>query len=462
MSPEQILGKPDVDRRADVWALVVMLYEGLTGERPFPGRTAFEAMKRAIEEPPPPSSKASRLQMNPLHFGTIERVALKALSKDPKDRHPSAREFADDLSRWLSGESFEVQVAPPPKKRRLKPLWPLAAAALLGATAAALFIPRSAPKEPARPALAQPAGARGAVMEYYGGIHFNTLGKREIDARGGFGAADLWPEGPEYYVSRRWAGRLRVPETGAYVFSLRANEGARLVVARAEVVANLVPNMPTERSGRVVLEKGLHEILLECFHSGAPEEVAVTWGPEGRPAAPLGPGDLTHDPAGFIPVAPPAVNGPVIIPGAQEGEALEVVDASGRPTATPTFEPFKRFWRGRWSGQKHLWWGSGTRKGDALTVRFQASAGRRALVLGLTRSMDHGVFGIAVNGHPTGRTVDLYSADLATEEVELPNLELRDGANEITFRAVDTNPAAREWGPGGGLFKLGLDYLVVR
>jgi hypothetical protein len=399
--------------------------------------------------------------MNPLHFGTIERVALRALSKDPKDRHPSARDFADDLSRWLKGESFDVLVAPPPKKKRRKALWPLAAAALLGA-AVTLVVPRSEPKEAARPALAQPPGKPGAVMEYYGGIHFNTLGKREIDVLPRFSGGELWPEGPEYYVSRRWTGRLRVPETGPYVFNVRAHEGARLVVARSEVVNNLIPNMPTQRSGRVVLEKGLHEIVLECFHSGAPEAVDVTWGPEGKPVAALSPADLTHDPAGFIPVAPPAVNGPVIIPGAQEGEALEVVDGSGRKTNVLTFTPFRWFWRGRWSGQSWLWWGEGAKKGEALTVRFQAKAGRRALVLGMTKSMDHGIFAVSVNGHPTGKTFDFYSADLATEEIEIPPVELREGANEITFRAVDTHPAAREWGPGGGLYKLGLDYLVVR
>ncbi len=473
MSPEQIQGK-DVDRRCDVWALGVMLYEGLCGCRPFDGTTAFEAMTRAVSEAPKPPSKASRLQMNPLLFGTVEKITLKALQKDPKDRYATAAAFAHDLTRWLNGERFDVLVAappppppPPPKRPRVRKAFVLAASAVLGAAiaAAAIFAGSGEPAVPALRPAAVATGQPGAILEYYGGIQFNTLGMREIDARPRFGspADPVWPGGPEYYVSMRWTGRLRVPKTGAYRFSVRAREGARLVVARAEVVFHLVPSLPTDRTGRVVLERGIHDILLEAFHTGDPEEVVVTWGLENKPSVPLGPRDLTHDPAAFELVTRPTSNGPIVLPGAQEGEFLTISDASGRETSIQPFAPFRWFWRGRWSGESHLWWGYGVRKGESLTVRFRSPAkGRRSVVLGLTRSMDHGIFAVAVNGKPVGDLIDLYSPDLATQEVELGRVELRAGENDLTFRAVDTNPAAREWSPGGGLHKMGLDYVLVR
>lgn len=464
MSPEQIRGR-EIDRRSDVWALGVMLYEGLTGRRPFDGATAFEAMTRAVHEDPMPPSKASRLQMNPGHFAVVERIALKALAKTPADRYATAADFADDLQRWLKGERFEIRLPSPASGPRRPKRWLApATAALIGALGASAFLlwPRA---EPARPALPAPAVARGAVLEYCAGLNFNSLGKREVDARPRFNdpADEVWPEGPEYYVSLRWSGRLRVPKTATYVFHVRAPEGALLRIARADVVSNAAPNTSTDRSGQLRLERGQHEFLFEVFHSGAPSEVAVTWSPEGAPAVPLGPGDLVHDPASFAPVTPAAVNGPVVIPGVQEGEALEVVDASGRETAIKAYAPFRHFWKGRWSGASHLWWGVGARRGDSFTVRFRSgAAGRRTLLLALTRSMDHGTFRVSVNGKPVLEALDLYAADLTTGEIEVPGVELRAGANELSFKAVDANPAAREWGPGAGMHKLGIDYLLVR
>jgi hypothetical protein len=58
--------------------------------------------------------------------------------------------------------------------------------------------------------------------------------------------------------------------------------------------------------------------------------------------------------------------------------------------------------------------------------------------------------------------LDLYSPDLRTEETELRDVELKEGDNELEFVAAGSNPAAREWGPGAGTHKLGLDYLLVR
>src|SRR5207237_6612711 len=54
MSPEQAMGEPTVDHRADIYSLGVMAYEMLSGERPFAGRSGPQLMTAHITETPPP------------------------------------------------------------------------------------------------------------------------------------------------------------------------------------------------------------------------------------------------------------------------------------------------------------------------------------------------------------------------------------------------------------------------
>ena len=90
MSPEQIMGLP-VDGRSDLFSAGVLLYQFLTGERPFAGSANTTMQKVLKEEPLPPSSLNVQLP------AAMDAVVRKALAKKPAERFQSAQEFADAL-----------------------------------------------------------------------------------------------------------------------------------------------------------------------------------------------------------------------------------------------------------------------------------------------------------------------------------------------------------------------------
>jgi WD40 repeat protein/predicted Ser/Thr protein kinase len=102
MSPEQLAANPAaIDRRADVYALGVILFELAAHRLPYrlEDRPLAEAARLILEQDPP------RLgSINPELRGDVETIVAKALEKEPARRYPSAAELAADLRRWLSHE----------------------------------------------------------------------------------------------------------------------------------------------------------------------------------------------------------------------------------------------------------------------------------------------------------------------------------------------------------------------
>lgn len=90
MAPEQFRGEP-VDLRADIWASGVMLYQLLTGEKPFEGGFSAVMHKALHTEPPPPS------QLSVTTPRGFDAVIARALAKRPEDRFGSAAEFAEAI-----------------------------------------------------------------------------------------------------------------------------------------------------------------------------------------------------------------------------------------------------------------------------------------------------------------------------------------------------------------------------
>src|SRR5450432_1335700 len=106
MAPEQWRGS-NVDARADIYALGIMLYEMLTGVLPFIGETPFVLMYKHFDEPPP-----SITGNIPGISSGVNSVIQRALAKNPQDRFASADEMADALNAAISGSLVSVENEP--------------------------------------------------------------------------------------------------------------------------------------------------------------------------------------------------------------------------------------------------------------------------------------------------------------------------------------------------------------
>ena len=97
MSPEQARGET-VDARSDLWSFGVILYEMVTGSRPFDGPTSPIVFDALLNKTPQPVH-----ERNPKVPDELERIVSKLLEKDRALRYPSAAELRDDLQRLQSG-----------------------------------------------------------------------------------------------------------------------------------------------------------------------------------------------------------------------------------------------------------------------------------------------------------------------------------------------------------------------
>ena len=157
MSPEQIEGK-EADARSDIFAFGAVLYEMVTGKRPFAGKSQISLASSILEADPEPVSA-----IKPLTPPAFEHVLTTCLQKNPEERFQTAHDIKLELQWIAAGRSSSVAATatPPPSRTRERLGWAVAVVmAIALCVVVGIFVRRPTPSAQAiRTVINPPANA---------------------------------------------------------------------------------------------------------------------------------------------------------------------------------------------------------------------------------------------------------------------------------------------------------------
>jgi serine/threonine protein kinase/Tol biopolymer transport system component len=164
MSPEQIEGKV-VDGRSDIFSLGSVLYEMLTGQRAFPGKSQLSVASAILEKEPAPIAN-----VKPLTPPALDHAIRRCLAKDPEERWQTARDLQLEL-KWMAESGSQLTVSVPgiaPRKSRERLAWGSGAVLVLLASAFAIGFSLRTPKRAEPMRLSAELGAEANWIPTFG------------------------------------------------------------------------------------------------------------------------------------------------------------------------------------------------------------------------------------------------------------------------------------------------------
>ena len=265
MSPEQARGKA-VDKRADIWAFGVVLFEMLTARRLFDGETVSDVLASVLKsEPDWPSLPAAAP-------ASVRRLLERCLQRDPKRRLRDIGDARLVLEDSLAGRGDDLPAATAPG-RGGKGAWPWTALAAAGALAVGLAVGHLATKG---------AGSATALSR----VSIERLTFRP----GHFVNARFAPDGETVFLSADWDRNEREvfqvrPKAGELALGLKGAE--LLSVSRSGELAVLLPRFET---GNAYVQSGTLAVV--SASGGTPRKLAdgvigADWAPDGQSLAVL-------------------------------------------------------------------------------------------------------------------------------------------------------------------------------
>ena len=319
MSPEQVTGRP-VDHRSDLFALGVMLWEMIGGQRPFHGDSAVEVMHAILKDDPPELSLDLQLPLS------LRRTLLRCLEKDPCARFQSAQDLAFELENATLGATSTAalaRVVPKWNRRRVRAI-AIGGIAILATLGTAFWV--------------------GSRLQGHPPPILRRLTYRTGDIQN----ARLAPDGRSFVYSlsegadpgRLWVGRMEGP--GARSLELPLGTEILSIASTGEMALLLRPLGDAA---------GIGTLARAPLSGGAPREIleqvrSADWSPDGQQLAVVRVGEEGQQrleyPIGhrlFEAAAANAIDGPKVSPKgdlvafteivAAGNQALSVVDARG-------------------------------------------------------------------------------------------------------------------------------------